>query len=105
MAATLLHIKSRMLLPNTTRRSGETPEDPRKELVQRLVEYQKIQELSKQLYVRPLLGRDVYPRGTRENLQSLVEGEIVTEENPLFSLIAAYRYALKHMKKTIHESW
>lgn len=103
MAATLLHIKSRMLLPQYEgEENGETPEDPRKELVQKLIEYQKIQELSKQLYDRPLLGRDVYARGECEDFESLEEGEIVVAENPLFALIAAYRYALKHMKKTMH---
>lgn len=103
MAATLLHIKSRMLLPQYATEDGEAiVEDPRKELVQKLVEYQKIQELSKQLYDRPLLGRDVFARGESEDFEALEEGEIVTEENPLFSLIAAYRYALKHMKKTMH---
>src|ERR1700742_1402212 len=63
MAATLLHIKSRMLLPQHDMEEGEEVQDPRKELVQKLVEYQKIQELSKQLYERPLLRRDVWPRG------------------------------------------
>jgi segregation and condensation protein A len=103
MAATLLHIKSRMLLPQYEgEEGGEAPEDPRKELVQRLVEYQKIQELSKQLYDRPLLGRDVFARGECEDFEALEEGEVVVDENPLFSLIAAYRHALKNMKKTLH---
>ncbi len=103
MAATLLHIKSRMLLPQYDgEEGGEAPEDPRKALVQKLVEYQKIQELSKQLYGRPLLGRDVWARGERENFPALEESEIMTEDNPLFSLIAAYRRALKAMKKTVH---
>jgi segregation and condensation protein A len=104
MAATLLHIKSRMLLPQYDGEEGAESEavDPRKELVQKLVEYQKIQELSKQLYERPLLGRDVFARGECEDFEALEEGDIVTEENPLFSLIAAYRHAVKNMKKTLH---
>jgi segregation and condensation protein A len=103
MAATLLHIKSRMLLPQYDGDpNGEPIEDPRKELVQKLVEYQKIQELSKQLYARPLLGRDVFTRGERENFTAVEEGELIVEENPLFSLIAAYRHSVKAMKKTIH---
>lgn len=103
MAATLLHIKSRMLLPQYEgEESGESPEDPRKELVQKLVEYQKIQELSKQLYERPLLGRDVFARGECEDFEALEESEVVVDENPLFALIAAYRHALKNMKKTLH---
>lgn len=103
MAAQLLHIKSRMLLPQYDgEEGGEEAQDPRKELVQKLVEYQKIQELSKQLYDRPLLGRDVFARGECEDFEALEEGEVVVDENPLFSLIAAYRHAIKNMKKTLH---
>ncbi len=103
MAATLIQIKSKMLLPSHEGEAGEEQAlDPRKELVQRLVEYQKFQKLSKELYERPLLGRDVYARGEKTALDPLDEGEIVTEENPLFSLIKSYRFVLKSMKKTVH---
>jgi segregation and condensation protein A len=103
MASTLIHIKSRMLLPQYNE-NGEVieTEDPRKELVQRLLEYQKFQEASKNLYERPLLGRDVFARGVREKLDGKEE-EIVLEENALFSLIAAYRTALRTMKKKVHQ--
>lgn len=103
MAATLIQIKSKMLLPSHEGEAGEEVEqDPRKELVQRLVEYQKFQKLSKELYERPLLGRDVYARGERTALDPVTEGEIVLEENPLFSLIKSYRLVLRAMKKTVH---
>lgn len=103
MAATLLQIKSRMLLPQYDE-NGEIIEndDPRKELVQKLLEYQKYQEASKMLYERPLLGRDVWARGLREKLGQQ-EDEIVLEENALFSLISAYRKALRSVKKRIHQ--
>lgn len=103
MAATLIHIKSRMLLPQYDE-NGEVVEneDPRKELVQRLLEYQKYQEAGRSLYERPLLGRDIFPRGVRERLDPKEE-EILLEENALFSLISAYRHALKTMKKKIHQ--
>jgi segregation and condensation protein A len=103
MAATLIHIKSRMLLPSYNE-NGEVieNEDPRKELVQRLLEYQKYQEAGKNLYERPLLGRDVFPRGVRERLETK-EDEIVLEENALFSLISAYRNAIRSIKKKIHQ--
>jgi segregation and condensation protein A len=103
MAATLLQIKSRMLLPNYDE-NGEVieTEDPRKELVQRLLEYQKYQEAGKTLYERPLLGRDIWTRGLKEKLE-LPEEEIEISENALFSLISAYRRALKSIKKKIHQ--
>lgn len=103
MAATLIHIKSKMLLPQYDPETGEPlQEDPRKELVQKLVEYQKFQQLSKELYQRPVLGRDVFTRGYRTDIESAEEGELILEEKPLFSMIKAYRFAMKNMKKTIH---
>lgn len=103
MASTLIHIKSRMLLPQYDE-NGEVieQEDPRKELVQRLLEYQKYQEASKNLYERPLLGRDVFSRGIREKLEAK-EDEIVLEDNALFSLISAYRNVIKSIKKKVHQ--
>ena len=102
MAATLLHIKSKMLLPNYNEEGEEVETDPRKELVQKLLEYKKFQELSGDLYKRSLLGRDVFARGERTDVESLEEGELILEEKPLFALIAAYRTAVKNMKKTVH---
>lgn len=102
MASTLIQIKSRMLLP-TYNEQGEIveTEDPRKELVQRLLEYQKFQEAAQMLYQRPLLGRDVWPRGMREKFDEGIE-EIELEENALYSLISAYRKALKAAQKRYH---
>ena len=103
MAATLIQIKSKMLLPSHEGdEKEEENQDPRKELVQRLIEYQQFQKLSKELYERPLLGRDVYARGEKTPLDPLEEGDIVTEENPLFSLIKTYRLVIRGMKKTVH---
>src|SRR5881396_1891444 len=63
MAATLAHIKSRMLLPRE--QSADAPEgepgpDPREELVRRLLEYQKYKDAARTLAVRPQLGRDIF---------------------------------------------
>lgn len=103
MAATLIHIKSRMLLPQYNEQGEEIEsEDPRKELVQKLLEYQKYQEASHKLYERPLVGRDIWLRGRREDLEALDEGDIIVEDNPLFSLISAYRSSVKKMKSSVH---
>ncbi len=103
MASTLIQIKSRMLLPQYDE-NGEVveAEDPRKELVQKLLEYQKYQEAAKLLYDRPLVGRDVWLRGTRERLDEK-EDEIILEDNALFSLITSYRKVLRSIKKKVHE--
>jgi segregation and condensation protein A len=58
MAATLVYIKSRMLLPGTD--EDEAEEDPRAELVQQLVEYQRYREVAVALGERNVLDRDVF---------------------------------------------
>jgi segregation and condensation protein A len=61
MAALLIEIKSRMLLP--VRKSAETgeAEDPRAELVRRLLEYERIKRAAQQLDAMPQLGREFWP--------------------------------------------
>jgi segregation and condensation protein A len=58
MAAMLIEIKSRMLLPPRRNEDGSEPEDPRASLVRRLVEYERIKHGAAQLDALPLLGRD-----------------------------------------------
>jgi segregation and condensation protein A len=69
MAATLAHIKSKMLLPQApTADANEEQDDgyqkdPRSELIRRLLEYQKYKAAAEHLGSRPIAGRDVFPRG------------------------------------------
>jgi len=58
MAAMLIEIKSRMLLPPKKSADGSEPEDPRAELVRRLVEYEQIKLAAARLEQLPLVGRD-----------------------------------------------
>ena len=58
MAAMLIEIKSRMLLPARRTDDGSEPEDPRAELVRRLLEYERIKVAAARLDAMPLLGRD-----------------------------------------------
>src|SRR6187551_3941369 len=59
MAAMLIEIKSRMLLPPKKVAEGQEPEDPRAELVRRLLEYEQIKAAAFHLNELPQLGRDV----------------------------------------------
>jgi segregation and condensation protein A len=61
MSATLLQIKARMLLPRSEE-EGEPVEDPRHELVQRLLEYRQFREVSQWLAQHEPAGRDCWPR-------------------------------------------
>lgn len=103
MASALIHIKSKMLLPQYDE-NGEIleQEDPRRELVQKLLEYEKFKEASKSLYERPLLNRDVWARGLREKIE-VKDDEIELEDKALFSLIGSYRRALNVLNKKIHK--
>ncbi|MBV8603696.1 MAG: segregation/condensation protein A [Pelomonas sp.] len=58
MAAMLIEIKSRMLLPPRKTDDGSEPEDPRAELVRRLLEYERIKLAAQRLDQMPLVGRD-----------------------------------------------
>ncbi|WP_374591084.1 ScpA family protein [Aquabacterium sp.] len=58
MAAMLIEIKSRMLLPPKKTEGGQEPEDPRAELVRRLIEYEQMKQAAAKLDQIPLLGRD-----------------------------------------------
>jgi len=58
MAAMLIEIKSRMLLPPKKSADGQEPEDPRAELVRRLIEYEQMKLAAAKLDALPLIGRD-----------------------------------------------
>src|SRR3954447_23145623 len=64
MASTLLQIKSKLLLPAAVdEETEEEEEDPRAELVRRLLEYQKYREAAGTLAEREVLGREIFARG------------------------------------------
>ena len=67
MAATLAHIKSKMLLPSPPPGQEddafEDEEDPREALIRRLLEYQKYKQAAADLSARGMAGRDIFTRG------------------------------------------
>ncbi|MHB8091001.1 MAG: segregation and condensation protein A [Syntrophales bacterium] len=94
MAATLAHIKSRMLLPVTDEGGDEEEggEDPRAELVKQLLEYQVYKEAAGLLSARPLLERDVFKLGAYpEMLPAPEKMEMGVLEVDLFELVEAFR--------------
>ena len=58
MAAVLIEIKSRMLLPRPKREEEGEPEDPRAELVRRLLEYERMKKAAATIAEMPVAGRD-----------------------------------------------
>ena len=101
MASTLLHIKSRLLLPQPSVEEEEEGEDPRAELVRRLLEYQKYKMAATELVQRPMLDRDVFIRLTSTEEETPKEEKI---EANLFDLIDALRKALERSTvESFHE--
>ncbi|MDW7710768.1 MAG: segregation/condensation protein A [Deferrisomatales bacterium] len=106
MAATLAEIKSRMLLPvpeELEQEEGEG-EDPRAELVRRLLEYERMREAALGLESLPQLGRDVFSRsGPSPELDELVGTEVPLELD-LFQLLLALKGVLEGASEEhVHE--
>ena len=106
MVASLMNIKARMLLPKPVFGDEDDVEDPRTELVQRLLEYKKFKEAAsemsefeehrRKMYSRKFFLRpeDEKPSSTEEYLQNVT----------LFDLLLAFKKALDNMPKvTYHE--
>ena len=102
MAATLVHIKSRMLLPLTEDEEDEEEgADPRAELVRRLLEYQRFKDAADQLEQRELLTRDVFVRSSVRMEEIPAPG---FREVPVFELLTALKRVLDRLPKdVVHE--
>ena len=81
MAATLIYLKSRALLPPEERDDleDEEPIDPEAQLIQQLVEHERFQKVAAVLASRPVLGRDVFQRPLAES----APGELAEPLKPL----------------------
>lgn len=84
MAATLIQIKSRMLLPPDEEAAPEQAEDPRLELVQRLLEYQDFKDAASILKEREEEWQKVFPREHNDSEEE--GGEKIPEELYLFDV-------------------
>ncbi len=104
MAATLIHIKSRLLLPTdpALQKEGETAEDPREELVQRLLEHQRFKDAAEMLQQKRIIEENVW-----SNPQ--IKHFISDDDDPglavgLFDLIKAFGDVLERIKtKPVYE--
>jgi segregation and condensation protein A len=102
MAATLIHIKSRMLLPAGDDEADEEEGiDPREELVRRLLEYQRYKEAAAELEQRDLLARDVFVRSATPTEEVGPRG---FREVSVFELLGALKRIIDHLPKdSVHE--
>lgn len=108
MAAQLMLLKSKMLLPRTEVAEDADPAeeqgDPRAELVRRLLEYQKYRAAAEELGRHDILDRDVFTRRARVARLPLPEGPEGLAEVSVFQLVEALDKALANVKpETRHE--
>ncbi|MDD5069133.1 MAG: segregation/condensation protein A [Candidatus Omnitrophica bacterium] len=96
MAATLISIKSKMLLPRLETEDGEEEVDPRDELVQKLLEYEKFKDAADFLKEkeRERLKYITRPQNTQMPKEVYIEASI-------FDLISAFKSALKDVPREI----
>jgi len=102
MAATLIHIKSRMLLPAGEEEAEEEEGvDPRAELVRRLLEYQRYKEAATELEQREVLTRDVFVRASAPMEEA---GPREFREVSVFELLGALKRVIERLPKDfVHE--
>ncbi len=101
VAATLMQIKSKMLLPQEPSPLDEIPEeekDPRAELVKRLLEYRQFKEAAEQLRFKERARQDIFKR--QPVIEAGENGESYFEAS-LFDLINAFSKALKDIPKEL----
>lgn len=104
MAATLMHIKSKMLLPpDQTEADAEQEEDPRTELVRRLLEYKKFKEAASELSGMEQKQRHLFARAGIPYKEEAPQTDRLFEAS-LFDLITAFTKVLKDVPREIFHS-
>jgi segregation and condensation protein A len=97
IAAQLIYIKSRMLLPIDPDALPDEEEDPRAELVRRLLEHEKFKNAAEMLYQRELVEKSTWTRpGGLDIEQSELEPKVTAT---LFDMLAVFRDVLKRFEE------
>ena len=91
MASTLMHIKSKILLP-TQEDDLEEIEDPREEIIRSLTEYMQLKDAANELASRDILYRDVFKRGIEIKRG---EEDIATTKVTLYDLMDAFKKVIR----------
>jgi len=99
MAAWLTYLKSRLLLPKEEKSEDHTPEELEEALKYQLQRLEAFQSISKKLYSRSLIGRDVFYGGSTEGLK--IKYDISYSSN-LFDLIRSYSSIIQKKENVNH---
>jgi segregation and condensation protein A len=103
MAATLIHIKSRMLLPPDEEEKEETLEDPRAELIERLLEYQTFKDSAGQLRKREDIWKNIFRKNVPDKKHFEFEPEPVLFDANVYDLISAFKKLLEKAPEKVVE--
>ena len=100
MAATLMHIKSKMLLPAEEAAEEDIEEDdPRAELVKKLLEYQQFKEAASHLELREVRQKDIFVRAPQDAKKFRDNSGEVYFEATVFDLISAFSTVLTRVSR------
>jgi segregation and condensation protein A len=99
MAATLIHIKSRMLLPRPDPSQEDPAEDPREALVRRLLEHQKFKAAAELLHEKEIQRSAQWGRPDERIADVVGEAPEPEIEVDLFSLMAAFRQVIERARQ------
>ena len=102
MAASLMRIKSKMLLPRPDLDAEGEPIDPRYELVQQLVEYQRFKEISSELSVKSLEQSYRHKRSFIQEIEGLENVGVYLKKVSLFELAQYFKEAMDRMPVITH---
>ena len=93
MASTLIHIKSKMLLPNF--REEENNEDPRLDITRPLLEYMRFKSAAEELAQREILNRDVFTRPPDKMLRDMAQSDGPEIDANIFQLVSAFKRVIE----------
>jgi segregation and condensation protein A len=99
MAATLIHVKSRMLLPRADPTQDDPDEDPRETLIRRLLEHQKFKAAAELLHEREIQRSAQWLRPDGRVAEVVGEAPEPEIEVDLFSLMTAFRQVLERARR------
>tara|TARA_Y100001970_G_scaffold127091_1_gene157054 strand:- start:6272 stop:7042 length:771 start_codon:yes stop_codon:yes gene_type:complete len=99
MAAWLTYLKSRLLLPKENKSDEHTPEELEEALKYQLQRLEAFQDVSKKIYSKPLIGRDVFYGGSSEGLKVKYN---ISYSSTLFDLLKAYSNIIRKEDKISH---
>lgn len=100
MASTLVHIKSRMLLPESID-GDEDEEDPRIEITRPLLEYMRFRDIAEELSEREILNRDVFARSVPPYVKDQMEDQESELDVTLFQLMDAFKHIMHQRSASI----